>query len=118
MTAGVMVGVVFEIAEADAHVVVDVVGDGDGEAHAEDAVGESERVEVAIAQEEQAGERAPDQGERDEHRIGDVGDGEEDGGEGDGGVAVHAEAEQAQQDVDLEDELLHQRPERVSRRCG
>ena len=106
---------VLEVAEADAHVVMDVVGDGDREAHAEDAVRESQRVEVAIAQEEQAGDRTPNQGERDQNGVRDVGDGEEHGGERDGRSAAHPETKEAQQDVNLQDELLHQRPERVSR---
>lgn len=109
-----IVGGVFEVAEADAHVVVDVVGDGDGEAHAEGSVGEGERVEVAIAQEEEAGTGAPDEGKRHQDRIRDVGCGEENRCEGDGGSACHAEAEESKQDEDLQDELLHQRPERVA----
>jgi hypothetical protein len=64
-----VVVVVFEVAEAYAHVVVDVVGHGCGECHAEDSVRQGEGVEVAIAKEQQAGDGSPDEGEGDEDWV-------------------------------------------------
>jgi hypothetical protein len=114
-TGGRVMGTgVVEVAEADAHVAGDGVGHGDGEAHTEDAVGEGQRIEVAIAEEERAGDGSPYYGERDEDWIRDVGGGEEDRGQRDSWIPQNAEAEEAREDVDLQDELLHQRPERVS----
>ena len=43
-----------------------------------------------------------------------MGEGEEHGCERDGRSAAHSEAEEAQQDVNLQNELLHQRPKRVA----
>jgi len=105
---------VFEIAAADAHVVQEVIRDGDSEAHAEDSVGEGEGVEIAIAEEEDAGDRSPDESERDEDGVGNVGHDKEERGERDGWGPRQAEAEELQQDVDLQDELLHESPEGVS----
>jgi len=109
---------VFDVAEADAHVAVDGVGDGHGEGHAEDAVGERERIEIPIAKEEPAGDGSPERRDHEQNRIGDVGEGEEDGGERDGGGWAQAEAEEAGEDVDLQDELLHEGPEGVSPEVG
>lgn len=109
-----MAGVVFQIAKADAHVVMNVVGDGDGETHAQDSVRESERVEVAIAQKESAGASTPDEGEPNQQWVGDVGDREEDGRESNGRGAAHAKADEPEQNVNLQNELLHQRPYRVA----
>jgi hypothetical protein len=50
---------VMEIAEADAHVARDVIGNRDRQAHAEDPMRERQRVEVAIAQEECARDGSP-----------------------------------------------------------
>lgn len=109
-----MTGVVGEITESNAHVVVDRVGNRDGEAHAENAVSQRNGVEIAIAEEEQAGCSAPHKREHHQDGVGDVSDGEEDGGERDGRCAAHAEAQEPQQDINLQDELLHERPYGVS----
>lgn len=82
-----MVGAgVGEVAEADAHVADDRVGEGDGEGDAEDRVGDGQGVEVAVAQEEQAGGESHDEGHGGEDGAGEVGDGE-DGGGGERGEA-------------------------------
>lgn len=104
---------VFDVAKADAHVVIDGIGDGDGQAHAEGSVGDGERVETAIAEVEEAGDQSPDEGDWHQHGIGDVGDGEQQSCEGDGGAAAHAQPQEAQENVDLQDELLHQGPDGV-----
>lgn len=106
-------GAVVEIAATDAHVVEDVAGDGDGEAHPENSMSEGQGVEAAVAQEERAGDGSPEEGERNENRVRDVGEGEEECGEDYSRDAGEAETQQAKQDVNLQDELLHEGPERV-----
>ena len=68
---------------ADAQVVTQSVGDADGEAEAEQSLGQAKRVEVAIAAEEQARDCAPHQRGRGEREVGQVRQGEENSGEGD-----------------------------------
>jgi len=109
-----MMRVVLEVAEADAHVAMDAVRDGNRDAHAEDDVRQGQRIEVAVAEKEQAGQRSPHRRDRDEQWIGDVRGGEEHGGEKDGRRAAQAEAQQTQQNIDLQDELLHERPQRIA----
>jgi len=113
MSAGVI-----DVAEADAHVVMDMVRYCDRQGHPEDAVGEGQRIEVAVALEERTGDGSPYEGKRDEHGVGDMGGGKEDRGQRDGGIATQAEAEETCEDVDLQDELLHQRPEGISAEVG
>ena len=69
-----------EVAQTGAHVVGDGAGEGDGQADAQDGVGEGERVEIAVAQEEKAGDQSPDQRDWGEDRAGEVGEGEDGGG--------------------------------------
>ena len=59
-----------EVAEADTHVADDWAGDGDGEADAEDGVGDRQRVEVAITQKELTGDESPEQGDGSEDGVG------------------------------------------------
>ena len=65
---------VVEIAEADAHVVQQGRGNGDGDADAEDGVGDGQRIDVARADEDEAGGESPDQRQRREDRIGQMGE--------------------------------------------
>lgn len=71
---------VSEIADADAHVVNDGRGNGDGNADAEDGVGDGEWPKVAITDKEEARREAEDQGDEGENGIGQMGDGEQHGG--------------------------------------
>ena len=63
---------VFQIAEADAHVMRDRTGETDRDANAEDRVGDGQRVKVAIAQKEKTGCQAKDQGRHGEDGAGKV----------------------------------------------
>jgi len=81
-----------EVAEANAQVADDVDGDGRRERDAEERVGEGERVEVAVAQEESAGDESPDQGEGGEDGIRQMGQGKEGCGDEDGGAAALQQA--------------------------
>jgi hypothetical protein len=63
---------------------MDLVRHADREANAQDAVGDSHGVEVAVPQEESAGREAPDKSGKDKKRIGNVGGSEKCGGGQDG----------------------------------
>ena len=76
---------VAEVAEAYSHVVVNRVGYGDGDAESHDAVCEAKGVEISVAEEEDAGEDAPDESDRSEDGIGEMCDGEDSGCDDDWG---------------------------------
>ena len=59
-----------EVAEADAHVVDEWSGDGDGERDAERGVRDGERDDVAVVKEEQAGDESPDECDGREDGVG------------------------------------------------
>ena len=67
---------VMQVAQSDTHVSMDVIGHSDGETDSQNAVGYAERVQIAIAQEEKAGDDSPDKREDCEQWIGDVGEAE------------------------------------------
>lgn len=102
-----------EVAEAYSHVVVDRVGNGDGDAEAHDAVGDAESVDVSILKEEEASEDSPDQGNGSEDGIGDMRDGEDSGCGDDRGSFARQQTQKAEQEIALQDELLHERPDDV-----
>ena len=58
----VVVRTIGEIAEPDAHIVVDRTGDCDGDTDTEDGMGHGYGIDVSILKEEQAGGETPDQG--------------------------------------------------------
>jgi len=109
---------VMQVAQSDAHVSMNVIGNSDGETESENAVGHAQRVEIAIAKEEKAGDDSPDKREEGKQRIGDVGKAEEQGSEGDALPAARSEAQEARQKIAVYKELLHERPDEVSRHVG
>lgn len=110
--------VVMQVTQADAHVAMDVIRDGNRETDSQNAVGERQRVEIAIAQKEQTGEGSPDEREDCEHRVGDVSQGEEQRHQRDGPPTVRNQAKHARQEITLQKELLHERPDEVSPDVG
>ena len=56
-----------------------VSGNGDGDGDAQDGMGDGQRIQVAIAEKHQAGQRTPDDGERRQNRVGQVGEGKQAG---------------------------------------
>ena len=75
---------VAEVAEADAHVVMERVWHGHCHAESHDAVGDSEGVDVPVAQKQNAGDGSPDEGDGREDWIGQVSQREDDGRDDDG----------------------------------
>ncbi len=55
-----LAGVVTEVSQADAEVMVESVWDADGEAESENALRQAERPEIFVAGEESAGNGSPD----------------------------------------------------------
>lgn len=106
---------VSQVAEAHAHVVGERTGQGDGEADAKDGVGERKGVQIAVVQEEQAGNEPPDQRHRGQDGAGHVGEREDGcGGErGERGPPRQKPQKTYQEDV-LQEELLEERPEGIS----
>ena len=109
-----MRGVVAEVSEAYAEVMIDRVGDADGEAEAEESLSEAEGVEVVVAAEEGAGNRSPEQRGGGERKIGQVGQGEQQRGGADRGVLAGEKAREARHEIVVEQELLVEGPENVS----
>ncbi len=108
------VGVITQVAESDAHVVVQGGWNGDGNGETEDGVGETQRVEIAVTQEQGAGGNSPDERCNHEHWVGNMGAGEEAGGDQDRQRRCAEDAEQAQQKIFLQNELLQEGPEDVA----
>ena len=108
-----MMMAVGEVAEADAHVVVDGAGNGDGYADAQDGVADGGDVDVAVVQKDQAGGASPEQRKRREDWIGQVRAGEERGGGEQGDDGPPNEPQQAQQEEVEEQELLQEGPDGV-----
>ena len=102
-----------EIAETYSHVVVDRVGNGDGDTEAHDAVGDTESIDVSVMKEEEAGEDSPDEGNWGEDWIGDMCDGEDSGCSDDRGCPARQQTQKTEQEIALQDELLHERPDDV-----
>ena len=70
---------VTQISQADAQVVIQSVGDADGEAETEQTLRHAERIEVAVAAEQRARDCFPHQLGRGEHEVRQVGQHEEHG---------------------------------------
>lgn len=105
-----VVAVVAQIAEAYAHVAMQVVGDGDGYTETHDSVCEAEGVDVAVAQKEEARDSSPDEGDRRQDRVGQVGERKDCSGYGDRESPAGEKPEQAQKKIALQNELLHKGP--------
>ncbi len=95
--------------------MVQGVGDADGEAQAEESLGQAQGVEVVVAAEEGAGGRSPEQSGGGEWEIGQVGDGEQQGGDADCGVLDGKKPREARHEIVVQQELLVEGPEDVSR---
>ena len=65
-----MVPRIVDISEADAHVANHRAGESDGNADSQNGMGNPERIEVAVAQEDEAGDQPPDHGQHGENRVG------------------------------------------------
>ena len=57
-----MMMAVGEVAEADAHIVIQRAGNGDGDGDAKDCVGYGRNIKVTVAQKNEAGGVAPEKG--------------------------------------------------------
>ena len=100
------VRVIVEVADAYAHVALDVIGHGDSNTYSQDGVRDPQRIEIAVAKEEHARDEPPHEGERNEKRIRDMCEGEEQRGQHNGERAIAGHAQKAQQKEILEQELL------------
>ena len=63
---------VTQVSQAHAQVMMQGVGDADGEAKTEQSLSKPESVEVAVTAEERAGDRSPDERRSGERKIGQV----------------------------------------------
>lgn len=102
-----------QVSEADAHVVMEGVGDADGEAEAEESLDNAKHVEIPHAQEKRAGDCTPDDGGGGECKIRQMRGGKQDGGEAHGRDLARKESQEAGQEVVLQEELLVDGPENV-----
>ena len=106
--------VIAQESQADAEMMMEGVGDADGEAEAEESLGEAEGVEVVVAAEEGAGDGPPEQGGGGEREIRQVGEREQKGSNADSGVLARKKASETRHEVVVEEELLVKGPEDVS----
>src|ERR1700694_3335665 len=90
------------------------VGDADGEAEAEESLGEAEGVEVVVGAEEPARNCSPDERCGGQRKIRQVRRREEDCGQPDCGTLIREEARQARHEEVIQKELLVERPENVA----
>ena len=90
------------------------VGNTDGEAEAEEPLGETEGVKVVVAAEEGAGDCSPEQRGGGEWEIGQVGQREQHGGDADSSVLARKKAREARHEVVVQQELLIEGPQDVS----
>jgi len=67
-----------EVAETDAHMMMQRVWHGNRDAYAHNSVGQAERVDVPVAQKQHAGYGSPDESEGRENWIGQMGQREQD----------------------------------------
>jgi hypothetical protein len=109
-----LLGVVEKITKTDAHVVMYGVGNGDGDAEAEDSMDESEGIEAAVPEKDGASDQTPDQGRDRQERIWEMDYRKHACGGDDGAFWAGHQAEQSQQEEVLKDELLKEGPENVS----
>ena len=111
----VRVGVEAEEAETDTHVVDEWWRDGDRESDAESGVRDGERNDVAVVEEEQAGEESPEQRDGREDGVGQMRRSEEHGCGERGEVRLRWDEDEkaAEEDV-LQEDLLDEGPESVA----
>ena len=102
------------VSQADAHVVIQLAGNGDGEGDPQYRMRYPQRKEVAVSEEDQAGDQAPQQRCRRKNRVRQMRQREHTYREGDGRrFAVH-QTKQAQQKEALQEKLLHEGPDPVT----
>lgn len=111
------VRMVIEITDANAHMVVQVIRHCNGEADAEDSVGQAENVQVPIFQIKQAGAGSPDERRGGKNRAGDVGNSEQARGNRHRACPRGKPKEPAEKEY-LQQELLHERPDQISPDVG
>ena len=109
--ASVRVG---EVAQADAHVVIDRSGNGDGNRDPQDGVRNAKRIEIAIANKKEARGYAPDQSDRREDGIGQMRQSEDACRRKRRLRRPREDFQEAQEKEALQQELLNQGPDGVS----
>src|SRR5580698_1381986 len=109
---------ILQVTQTNAQVVMKRVRHADGEAEAEQSLGQTERPKVAIAAKQRAGNDAPDQRSRREHEIGEMSRGEERAGESYSCGSTRDQAKHALHEVVLQKKLLINSPEHVAEDVG
>lgn len=94
---------VVDVAQADAHVVQDIRRNGDGYADTEDGMGDGQRINVARAEEDEAGGQSPDHGQRRKDWIGQVGEREYAGRDEGSHSGLGNNAQKARKEVSLQE---------------
>ena len=106
---------VVEVAETDAHIVVNGSGDGDADSNSEDGVRQCDGKEISIAEKDQATGKSQNQRDGDKDGIGQVRDGEDERRKKRRGICVGQKAKEARQKDGLNKKLLCEGPEDVAR---
>lgn len=106
--------VVTQISQAHAHVMHDRSGDGDRYGDAEDGVGQGQRIDIAAAQKHKAGAQAPNERDRREDGVGEMGEGEHNRRGQRRPFAPGEKAQQSEQKESLQQKLLHKGPDGVA----
>jgi len=90
-----------EVSIAYPHVAYDRAGHGDGESDSQDGVGDGQRHQVTVAQEEQAGRVPPDEGSHGEDGVGKVGERKDGGGRQRSSPGAAQKTQQTSKEEDL-----------------
>jgi len=109
---------VVQVAQADAHVMLDVIGHGDSDGDSDQAVPEPERKHRAVAAEQLAQQPSPQEGDRSQHRIGQMRDSKQEGGRKAGQHSVVHHLFETRKEEYLLDVLLDDRPEKIAARMA
>jgi serine/threonine protein kinase len=105
---------VHQVAQSHAHVVLDVIGNRDRDRHADQTVRDSERQHRTITNVEFAHEPATGQGHRRKHRVGQVGNAKQAGGDQAGAESALRKALKASQEERLLNDLLDDGPDEIA----
>jgi len=95
-----------------------MAGHRDSNGDAEDGMGHGQRIKVAVTEKKQAGQRPPQDGEHDQHGVGQVGNRKQASRRKGGRTRSGQEPYQAGEKEALEQELLHSRPNSVGPIAG
>ena len=105
---------IVKVAQADAHVVLDVVGHGDGDGDSDQAVSKAEGKYSAIAAEQLAQHPSAEEGHRSQHGVGQMGHAEQQRRREAGQQTVARHLLEAREEEYLLDVLLNDRPANVT----